>query len=90
MNYDYLSFTNYKHSQLSSDTVTNLRLPLNQSRCKAILSVPTDASIYNSALQIAGGVDAAAGAANKTYEYLNQFPSVDGAWYSDTSGMTGM
>ncbi len=90
MNYDYLSFTNYKHSQLSSDTVTNLRLPLNQSRCKAILSVPTDASIYNSALQLSGGVDAAAAANAKTYEYLNTFPSADGAWYSDTSGMTGI
>lgn len=90
MNYDYLSFTNYKHSQLSSDTVTNMRLPLNQSRCKAILSVPTDATIYNSAIQISGGVNAAAAANVKTYEYLNTFPSVDGAWYSDTSGMTGI
>jgi hypothetical protein len=90
MNYDYLSFTNYKYSQLSSDTVTNMRLPLNQSRCKAILSVPTDSSIYDSAIAISGGVDSTAAPAVKTYEYLNTFPSADGAWYSDTSGFTGI
>ena len=90
MNYDYLSFTNYKYSQLSSDTVTNMRLPLNQSRCKAILSVPTDSTIYNSAIALSGGVNSAAAADVKTYEYLNAFPSADGAWYSDTPGITGI
>ena len=44
MNYDFLSFTNYKYSQLASDTVANIRLPLNQSRAKAILCIPVDAS----------------------------------------------
>tara|TARA_R110000824_G_scaffold256631_4_gene445637 strand:- start:1884 stop:3665 length:1782 start_codon:yes stop_codon:yes gene_type:complete len=90
MNYDYLSFTNYKYSQLSSDTVTNMRLPLNQSRCKAILSVPTDSSIYNSAIALSGGVNAAAAAGVKTYQYAEAFPSSDGSWHSDTSGMTGI
>jgi len=90
MNYDYLSFTNYKHSQLSSDTVTNMRLPLNQSRCKAILSVPTDASIYNSAIALSGGLHIGVAATAKTYRYLEAFPSADGAWYSDTPGITGI
>ena len=39
MNYDFLSFSNFKYSQLASDVVANIRLPLNMSRAKAILSV---------------------------------------------------
>ena len=44
MNYDFLSATNYKVSQLASERVANLRLPLNQSRAKSVLCIPTDAS----------------------------------------------
>ena len=44
MNYDFLSATNYKISQLKSERVANLRLPLSQSRAKSVLCVPTDAS----------------------------------------------
>ena len=44
MNYDFLSGTNYKISQLKSERVANLRLPLNQSRAKSVLCIPTDAS----------------------------------------------
>jgi len=44
MNYDFLSGTNYKVSQLKSERVANLRLPLNQSRAKSVLCIPTDAS----------------------------------------------
>ncbi len=44
MNYDFLSFTNYKYSQLASDTVANIRLPFNQSRAKAVLCIPTDST----------------------------------------------
>ena len=46
MNYDFLSFTNYKTSQISSEKLATLRVPLTQSRCKSVLAVPTDASIY--------------------------------------------
>lgn len=44
MNYDFTSATNYKISQLATERVANLRLPLSQSRAKAILCIPTDAS----------------------------------------------
>ena len=44
--YDFLSVTTYKYSQLSSDRVANIRLPLNNQRCKSILCVPTDATTY--------------------------------------------
>lgn len=46
INYDFLSTTCYKHSQLASDRVANIRLPINNSRAKSILCVPTDATNY--------------------------------------------
>tara|TARA_R110000824_G_scaffold13440_1_gene58569 strand:+ start:1487 stop:3295 length:1809 start_codon:yes stop_codon:yes gene_type:complete len=46
LNYDFLSATNYKFSQLAGDTVANIRLPVNESRAKAIFMIPTDASQY--------------------------------------------
>tara|TARA_R110000803_G_scaffold54146_2_gene110807 strand:- start:1373 stop:3388 length:2016 start_codon:yes stop_codon:yes gene_type:complete len=54
INYDFLTATNYKYSQLKSDVVANIRLPLSQSRCRGILSVPTDASVYAPNKQMAG------------------------------------
>ena len=44
MMYDFVSATNYKVSQLKSERVANIRLPLSQSRAKAVLCIPTDAS----------------------------------------------
>lgn len=44
MNYDFVSATNYKVSQLKSERVANLRLPLSFSRAKSVLCIPTDAS----------------------------------------------
>jgi hypothetical protein len=54
LNYDFLSHQNYKYSQISSDLVANMRLPLAFSRAKSILSIPTDASVYGSWQQVAG------------------------------------
>ena len=44
--YDFLSTTNYKYSQLQNDVVANIRLPINNARCKSIIGIPTDATIY--------------------------------------------
>ena len=54
MNYDFLSTTNYKYSQLAGDRVANIRLPLSQSRAKSILSVPCDGSVYSDRELITG------------------------------------
>ena len=45
MNYDFLSFTNYKYSQQKEDRVVNVKLPLLNSRVKSILFCPVDATI---------------------------------------------
>ena len=71
MNYDFLSFTNYKYSQLATDRVMNMRLPLNQTKAKAILCVPTDASVYTTRQMICGE-DATAGV---------HFPTIVGGSY---------
>ena len=46
LNYDFLSHTNYKFSQLAGDLVANIRLPVNESRAKAVFMIPTDAQQY--------------------------------------------
>ena len=46
LNYDFLSHTNYKFSQLAGDKVSNIRLPVNESRAKAVFMIPTDATAY--------------------------------------------
>ena len=47
MMYDVLSYTNYKYSQLANDIVANIRIPMNNSRARSVLCVPTDATKYN-------------------------------------------
>ena len=47
-------YTNYKYSQLAGDVVANIRLPLNQSKAKSILSIPTDSSVYSNIKQVTG------------------------------------
>tara|TARA_R110000765_G_scaffold18095_5_gene48793 strand:+ start:143 stop:1888 length:1746 start_codon:yes stop_codon:yes gene_type:complete len=46
INYDFLSFTTYKYSQLQTDRVANIRIPIENSRAKSILCVPIDSSPY--------------------------------------------
>ena len=48
INYDFLSYTCYKYSQLASDRVANIRIPIENSRAKSILCVPLDSSPYTS------------------------------------------
>ena len=47
INYDFLSFTNYKYSQLANDRVANIRVPIMNKRCKGTLCIPTDASVLS-------------------------------------------
>ena len=49
MVYDFLSYSNFKQSILAGDTVANIVLPLNFSRAKSILTVPTDATVRDTA-----------------------------------------
>jgi len=42
---DFLSVTNYKYSQVKLDTVANIRLPINNTRAKSIICVPTSSEV---------------------------------------------
>ena len=81
MNYDFLSFTNYKYSQLSGDVVANIRLPLNMSRAKAILSIPTDATTYTASQRIGG---------KGTNVWFSVSDTADRVESSDKSGFVGI
>jgi hypothetical protein len=79
INYDYRSFTNYRYSQLQSDNVANIRLPLIESRATSILCIPTDATSY-SAIQ---GMSA-------SNTYLEYTDTIDKANRSSRSGLVGI
>lgn len=85
MNYDFLSFTNYKYSQLKSDRVVNIRLPIQNSRCKSILAIPTDATPYSTKDVIS---------AEETYRVNNITRDTGGGDYSynhsTRSGLVGI
>mgnify|MGYP003119519061 CR=1 FL=1 len=83
--YDFLSVTNYRYSQLAADRVANIRLPLNNARMKSIISVPTDASVYDMRDALVG--DRTGG--TSTYEYAPQF-NRDFYSYSNRSGLVGI
>tara|TARA_R110002050_G_scaffold1945_4_gene12051 strand:+ start:45 stop:1790 length:1746 start_codon:yes stop_codon:yes gene_type:complete len=46
INYDFLSMTNYRYSQLAGDIVANIQMPIENRRMKSIICIPTDASLY--------------------------------------------
>jgi hypothetical protein len=83
MNYDFLSYTNYKYSQQMSDRVANIRLPLGESRCKSILCVPTDSMVYTTP-------DAINASATYIYNELEDDCGAAGKNKSQRSGLVGI
>mgnify|MGYP003673593655 CR=1 FL=1 len=73
LNYDFLSYRNYKSSALASDTQVNMRIPLVESRAKAILCVPTDSSVYTDKCVIQGTPCNLNGESTRT-GYANIYP----------------
>ena len=47
INYDFDTVSTYLYSQLQTDRVANIRLPIENERCKSILCVPCDATPYS-------------------------------------------
>ena len=84
--YDFLSVTNYRYSQLLADRVANIRLPLNNARMKSIISVPTDASVYDMRDALVGK-NSTTGVS--TYPYAPDF-NRDFYSYSNRSGLVGI
>ena len=53
--FDIMSWTNYKHSSLSSDKQTSFNLHVNNSRAKSLVIQPQDASVYSNMVRMTGG-----------------------------------
>ena len=52
MRYDFVGYTNYKHSVVSTDTQATLQLPLQNSRAKSVLCLPLDSSSYTATQRV--------------------------------------
>ncbi len=87
--YDFLSVTNYRYSQLVSDRVANIQLPIQNSRAKSIICVPTDSTVYTSKQNINSGDNAQTSSATLTYE-LSIPSDRDKYNYSCRSGLVGI
>jgi len=83
LSYDFLSATNYRYSQLASDRVANIRIPINNTRCKSILCVPTDANVYTQQQAIVGD------SATPTYKVFHD-KTRDFRFHSGRSGLVGV
>ena len=83
LNYDFLSFTNYKYSQLESDRQVNIRLPIQNSRCKSVLAIPVDASVYATG-------DAVTASGTYNVNYLRCDVNNAGTNNAVRSGLTGI
>ena len=55
MEFDCLSVTNYKHSLVASNRQATINLPISNTRAKAMIVVPTDATYYTSS-QLVGSI----------------------------------
>jgi len=49
---DILSCQNYRYSQQAGEVAANIRLPLNNARGKAIISQPTDSTVYTDSARV--------------------------------------
>tara|TARA_R110000796_G_scaffold221226_1_gene337304 strand:+ start:2218 stop:3957 length:1740 start_codon:yes stop_codon:yes gene_type:complete len=84
MSYDFTSVTNYRYSQLASDRVANIRIPIDNSRCKSILCVPTDSTVYTGKQALMG--DSAGGDTYKVFHNNTR----DFRFHSGRSGLVGV
>jgi hypothetical protein len=80
MMYDFLSYTNYRFSTLASESVINLRLPLQNSRAKSILCIPTDATTRS--------LPANTGAVDTYFQFEDEVVEGSALW-SDRVGLEG-
>ena len=100
INYDFLSFTNYLYSQMKDDRVANIRIPIMNKRCKGVLCIPCDGTVYPAQQRVncGNGEEGGGGTTVRTYLTENEgmrvgsvsntsagFPN-----YSNRSGLEGI
>jgi hypothetical protein len=75
--FDIPSVQCHKNSILAADRQATINLNLEHAKCRSVISVPTDANIYDAQKSINS---------EGTYQYYGDTVS---AWYSDSTGLTG-
>ena len=75
--FDIPSVQCHKNSILAADRQATINLNLDHAKCRSVISVPTDANIYDAQKSINS---------EGTYEYYKDTVS---SWKSDTTGLTG-
>lgn len=81
INYDFLSMTNYRYSQLAGDIVANIQLPIENRRMKSVLCIPTDATHYTMKEVLT---------ASGTYEEEESGTHADYYSFQDRCGLVGI
>ena len=96
INYDFLSFTNYLYSQMKDDRVANIRIPIMNKRCKGVLCIPTDGSVYPAYQRVNCGNGEEGGGGTTVVTYLEDYEGNVAGWgngqpnYSNRSGIVGI
>jgi len=100
INYDFLSFTNYLYSQMKDDRIANIRIPIMNKRCKGVLCIPCDGTVYPAQQRVncGNGEEAGGGTTVLTYFTENEGLTVGSLSntnaghpnYSQRSGLEGI
>ena len=96
INYDFLSFTNYLYSQMKDDRIANIRIPIMNKRCKGVLCIPTDGTVYPAYQRCSGGNGEEGGGGTTINTYWTGNEGNHPGWgtgqanYSNRSGLTGI
>jgi len=90
--FDIMSWTNYKHSSLASDKQTSFNFHVNNSRAKSLIIQPQDATIYPNQVAMTGGSETLA---QETYKITEdtmdrKLNSVRSAYSGICDGLTSI
>lgn len=90
--FDIMSWTNYKHSSLASDKQTSFNFHCNNSRAKSLVIQPQDATIYPNMVAMTGGSETLAQETYKTTEDSmdKKLNSVRSAYSGICDGLTSI
>lgn len=88
--FDIMTYNNYKHSILASDRQTNIQIFSNNSRAKSLLIVPQDSSVYNSAEKKTGKAGYAIKGSDANVSTQTTKDSQDTALMNNRSSHTGV
>jgi len=88
--FDIMTYNNYKHSILASERQSNIQIFANNSRAKSLLIVPQDSSVYNSAEKKTGKAGYAIKGSEANVSTQTEKDDQDTALMNNRSSHTGI